>query len=42
LMGTLDEVIDTLVSGKAPVLDARGAAESALQMPLALNVIGFN
>jgi Peptidase family M23 len=42
LMGALDEVIDTLVSGKAPVLDARGAAERALQMPLTLNVIGFN
>jgi hypothetical protein len=41
LMGTLDSVGDTLSSGEAPTIDARGAGPRTLQMPLTLNLTGL-
>ena len=41
-VGSIDEVAEALFTGKNPTLDGRGAGARALQMPLTLNLIGFN
>jgi hypothetical protein len=41
LPGTLDPISDPLFSGGVPSLNAQGAGHQTLQMPMTLDLVGF-